>query len=92
VLPEAAPIDPEAKQMLRTAGFAGAAGLEMAVAIAIGYFGGRFLDSKLDTTPWLTWIGFAAGVGAAVKAIVRVVRIYQRSLKEEEKKDGPPKP
>jgi ATP synthase protein I len=75
--------------MWRTAGITGAAGIEIAVSIVIGYFGGRYLDSKFGITPWLTWIGFFAGVGAAVKAVFRIVRMYQRVLKDE---DEQPKP
>jgi ATP synthase protein I len=90
VLAEAAPIDPETKHMWRVAGLTGAVGLEIAVAIAIGYYGGTFLDRKLDTAPWLAWMGLFAGVGAAIKALVRVVRSYQRQLKEQERDGEPP--
>lgn len=48
------------------------------MALAIGYFGGRYLDRRLDTAPVLTWVGFLAGVGAGIKALVRVVRAYNR--------------
>jgi ATP synthase protein I len=89
VLAEAATIDPETKQMWRTAGMTGSVGLEIAAAIAIGYFGGHYLDGKLGTAPWLMWIGFFAGVGAGVKALVRVVRSYNRSLKEEDAAQPP---
>jgi ATP synthase protein I len=68
----------------RTAALTGAAGIEMAVSIVIGYFGGKYLDGKFGTTPWMMWVGFAAGVGAAVKAVVRVVRMYQRTIKQED--------
>jgi ATP synthase protein I len=70
--------------MWRTAAITGAAGIEIAVSIVIGYFGGKYLDGRFGTTPWLTWIGFAAGVGSAVKAVVRVVKSYQRTIKEED--------
>jgi ATP synthase protein I len=72
------PIDPEAKKMWRIAGTTGAVGIEIAVAIGIGYFGGDYLDHKLGTQPWLSYLGFAAGIGAAVKALVRVTRAYKR--------------
>jgi len=75
-------VDPDARKMWGTAASAGAVGIEIAVAIGIGYFGGRYLDQKLGTAPWLTWVGFGAGVGAAIKALVRVVRSYQKSLQE----------
>lgn len=79
--------------MWAVAGSTGAVGLEIAIAIGIGYFGGRYLDGRLGTNPWLTWVGFGAGVGAAIKALVRVVRSYQRSLEEDDeqqKKNSPP--
>jgi F0F1-type ATP synthase assembly protein I len=80
-------VDPEAKKMWAVVGSTGAVGIEIAVAIGIGYFGGQYLDRKLGVAPWLTWVGFAAGVGAAIKALVRVVRSYQKSLKEEAQED-----
>jgi len=71
--------------MWAVAGITGAVGLEIALAIGIGYFGGRYLDGKLGSAPWLAWIGFAAGVGAGIKALIRVVRTYQASLNPDEK-------
>jgi ATP synthase protein I len=72
------PIDPEAKKMWRIAGTTGAVGIEIAAAIAIGYLGGNYLDNKLGTHPWIGYIGLLAGIGAAVKALVRVARAYKR--------------
>jgi len=77
-------MDPEAKKMWATAATTGAVGLEIAAAIGIGYFGGRYLDRRLGVAPWLSWIGFAAGVGAGIKALVRVVRNYQNSLQDDD--------
>ena len=76
--------------MWRIAGFTGAVGIEVAAAIAIGYFGGHWLDRKLGTGPYITILGFAAGVGAAVKALVRVTRDYKRKLQDEDQDDPPP--
>jgi F0F1-type ATP synthase assembly protein I len=64
--------------MWRIAGSTGAVGIEIAAAIVIGYLGGNYLDHKLGTKPWLMYLGLLAGVGAAIKALVRVVRDYQR--------------
>jgi ATP synthase protein I len=64
--------------MWRQAGTTGAVGVEISLAIVIGYIGGRYLDGWLNTTPWLSWIGFGAGVGASAKALIRVVRDYRR--------------
>ena len=71
-------IDPDSKIFWRQAGNTGAVGLEIAVALTIGYFGGHYLDGKLGSTPWLTWIGFGAGIGAGIKALIRVSRQYKR--------------
>ncbi|NMC70517.1 MAG: F0F1 ATP synthase subunit [Myxococcales bacterium] len=56
----------------------GSVGLEMAAAIAIGYFGGGWLDGLLGTRPVLQWVGMAFGIVAAGMAIVRVSRRYLR--------------
>ncbi len=85
-------MDPEAKKMWMIAGTTGAVGLEIGVAVGIGYFGGRYLDARFGTSPWLMWIGFGAGIGAGVKALIRVVRAYERSLTDEdETKPSDPK-
>ncbi len=78
-------MDSDAKKMWGIAGSTGAVGIEIAVAIGIGYFGGQYLDRKLGVAPWFMWVGFAAGVGAGIKALVRVVRSYQKTLDDEEK-------
>jgi F0F1-type ATP synthase assembly protein I len=78
--------------MLQIAGTTGAVGLEIALAVAVGYLGGQYLDEKLGTTPWLKWIGFVGGVGAAIKALVRVNRSYKKSLEEDNKKNPPGSP
>ena len=74
--------------MWRIAGFTGAVGIEVALAITIGYFGGHWLDRKLGTAPVITIIGFVGGVGAAVKALIRVTRDYQKKLNEEDRREA----
>ena len=66
--------------MWRIAGNTGAVGIEIAVAIIIGYLGGRFLDRKLGTEPWISYAGLLAGIGAAIKALLRVIRTYRRDV------------
>lgn len=75
--------------MWRIAGFTGAVGIEVAAAIAIGYFGGHWLDRKLGTAPVITIIGFLAGIGAAIKALVRVTRDYKKKLDQLDQLDEP---
>jgi ATP synthase protein I len=64
--------------MWRIAGTTGAVGIEIAAAIGIGYLGGHYLDHRFGTQPWLSYLGLAAGIGAAIKALVRVTRAYKR--------------
>jgi F0F1-type ATP synthase assembly protein I len=79
-------MDREAKKMWTIAASTGAVGLEIAVAIGIGYLGGQYLDRKLGVAPWLMWLGFAAGVGAGIKALIRVVHSYQKSLDDDQER------
>jgi F0F1-type ATP synthase assembly protein I len=81
-------MDPEAKKMWATAASTGAIGIEIAVAIGLGYFGGQYLDRKLGLSPWCTWLGFGAGIGASIKALIRVVRTYKKSLEQDQNPDS----
>ena len=69
--------------MWATAGQTGAVGLEIVLAVLVGFLGGQWLDGKLGTAPWFQWFGLAVGIGAAIKALVRVTRAYKKSLKED---------
>jgi len=71
--------------MWRTAGTTGAVGIEIVLAVLVGYLGGQWLDRHLGTTPWLKWVGLVVGLGAAIKALHRVVRQYNRSLDEDDR-------
>jgi F0F1-type ATP synthase assembly protein I len=71
--------------MWRTAGTTGAVGIEIVLAVLVGYLGGQWLDRHLGTTPWLKWVGLVVGLGAAVKALIRVVRQYNRSLEDDDR-------
>jgi ATP synthase protein I len=73
--------------MWRVAGTTGAVGIEIVLAVLVGYLGGQWLDRRLGTGPWLKWVGLVAGIGAAVKALVRVVRQYNKSLEEDDRSD-----
>jgi F0F1-type ATP synthase assembly protein I len=64
-------------------------GLELALSIALGYFGGRWLDGKLGTGPWLRWIGLGLGLAAGARSLYRVVRRAQRMMEEEDESQSP---
>ncbi len=50
------------------------AGIEMVIAMGVGYLGGKWLDGRLDTAPWLTATGFVFGVAAAFLGLWRNAR------------------
>jgi len=49
-------------------------GLQVALSILIGYAIGLYLDSKLDSKPWLTVIFFILGVAAAYRNIALAIK------------------
>lgn len=61
--------------------------MEIALSVVVGLFGGQWLDKKLGTHGWLTWIGFAYGLAAAGRAIYRAVRKSTREAEEAERRD-----
>ncbi len=63
-------------------------GLEMAIAIALGYFGGQWADGALDTRPVLQWVGLVCGLAAAALAIVRVSRRYLKDVDRDDERGG----
>ena len=53
-------------------------GLAFPIAIALGYFGGRWLDRVFATAPWLTGVftvlGIAGGFLNAIRTALRIGR------------------
>lgn len=70
----------------------GTLGLEIVLSIMIGFFGGRWLDGKLGTDPYLGVLGFFFGCGAAVKSVLRTMKEMQAVTAREEKEQGNPAP
>ena len=80
------------KQEYKGVGSFGTLGLEIVLCVLVGFFGGRWLDDKLHTAPWLTLVGFVAGGGAAVKALLRAMKQMQAITEREERRRGNPPP
>lgn len=73
-------LGPEGKQQLKVAGEFSAVGIELALSVVVGLFGGRYLDGLWDTTPWLKWIGLCVGLASGFRSIYRLSRRTQRSF------------
>lgn len=67
-------------------------GIEIVLSVALGFFGGRWLDDKLHTAPVLMVLGFFFGVGAAIKAVLRASKEMRVITEREEREQGNPAP
>jgi len=65
----------------------GTLGLEVALSVVVGLFGGQWLDKRLHTHGVLTWVGFAYGLAAAGRAIYRAMRRANREAEEAERRE-----
>ncbi|MHB1418318.1 MAG: AtpZ/AtpI family protein [Bacillota bacterium] len=79
--------DPPSKSywgFARYANFAFSFGVTMAASILIGLFGGRWLDGKLGTSPWLMVVGLLLGVGIAFKSLFDEIKMLEAPPQHEE--------
>lgn len=49
-------------------------GIEFALSTVIGLLGGRWLDGKLHSEPWLMLVGLVLGVVAGFRSLIRTAR------------------
>jgi ATP synthase protein I len=49
-------------------------GIEFSLSVLIGLLGGRWVDGKLGTSPWLMIVGLLLGVSAALRSLIRIAR------------------
>ena len=47
------------------------AGIQLAAAVVVFFFAGRWLDAKFNTSPWFMLIGALVGVGAGLYKFIR---------------------
>jgi F0F1-type ATP synthase assembly protein I len=66
--------------MWAIAGRYSALGLEMALSVAIGFFGGEWLDERFGTKPYFGYAGLGLGIATAFVAFYRVARQAQREV------------
>lgn len=74
--------------MWRTVGTTGFVGIQILLALWLGRLAGGYVDSKLGSAPWFTWVGTVMGMGVSIQLLVLVVRQYKKSLKEESPPHG----
>lgn len=82
-------IGPEGRKQLQVAARFASAGLELALAIVVGYFGGRFLDGWLGTAPYLAYAGLILGIVAGFRNLFQLARRAQRQAERTSSNDPP---
>lgn len=76
-------LGPDGRKQLKMASRVSAVGLELGLAVTFGYLGGRWLDGRLDTGPWLTYLGLLLGLVAGAKGFWQIaLRAHRTSLEE----------
>lgn len=69
---------------LRQLGLLGTIPMLLAAGPLIGFFIGRWLDSKLGTEPFLMILFLVMGFGAAVKETIKIIKEANRDSEDEE--------
>lgn len=62
------------RENIRLIGQLSTIGFSFVLAIVMGFGGGYLLDGWLGTAPWLTFLGFFAGLAAGVLNVYRVMK------------------
>lgn len=61
-------------------------GLTMTAGILLGFYGGRWLDGRFGTGPWLMLAGMLLGVAVGFRSIWSELMTLEKELKTEKKK------
>lgn len=48
-------------------------GTELAIAVVLGFYGGKLLDDHLGTEPWFLVAGVLMGVGVGIFGVVQTI-------------------
>jgi len=62
-------------------------GLDLALSILVGLFGGRWLDGKLGTGHWLTIVGLGFGIATGARFVWRALQAANREAEEQEREE-----
>ena len=58
-------------------------GLDMVLSVVFGFLGGRWLDGRFETAPYLTMAGFFFGVLAALRFFLRAKQRLEKQTEED---------
>jgi F0F1-type ATP synthase assembly protein I len=83
----AAPYAARTKRYYQTLS-ASSVGIEMAVAVVLGFFVGMWLDKQLGTAPWMMIGWLIAGFAAGMRAVFRHVAASDKLAAESEETES----
>jgi ATP synthase protein I len=72
-------IGPEGRKQLQLAARFATAGLELVIAICVGYFGGRLLDRWFGTDPVCGYVGLILGIVAGFRNLFLLARTANKT-------------
>ncbi len=76
---------------LKTIGQLSTIGLAFVFALMMGFGAGFWLDQRLGTKPWLSLLGFAAGLAAGILNVIRTMQAVsagERAMQHERDRGG----
>ncbi len=83
-------IGPEGRKQLELAARFLSAGIELAVCVVVGYFGGNWADKALNTAPYLGFLGLLLGIAAGFRALYTQAKAAQKQAESSSPQDPPP--
>lgn len=83
-------IGPEGRRQLQLAARFASAGLELVIAIVVGYFGGRLLDRWLGTDPVGGYVGLVLGIFAGFRSLFLLARSANKASSTPSEPTDPP--
>ncbi|CCO08427.1 AtpZ/AtpI family protein [Desulforamulus hydrothermalis] len=67
---------------LRALALASSISVEIAAATVAGFWGGRWLDAKLNTAPWLMLAGLLLGMAGGMWGVYHTLESFRQKDKE----------
>ncbi len=49
-------------------------GIELAITVSLGYFGGQYLDQKMATGPWFMLAGVLTGLAVGIVGVYKTLQ------------------
>jgi F0F1-type ATP synthase assembly protein I len=75
------------QQQWKGFGSYGTVGLEIVLSVLVGWFGGRWLDQRLGTAPWLMVAGIGFGIAAGYRSLWWALKRAEREDEREREKE-----